>query len=117
MKMMNKYEVNDMGQVHHILGIKVTRINNTIMLDQHTYIKQKLKLFNMSECKDASVPGDVNVMLDDKSESSDMNLYRSIVGSLIYASMTTRPDITHAVNITARYMHNPTTTHMRAALK
>jgi len=113
-----KYELNDMGQVHYILGIKVTRNSHEgIMIDQHTYIKQKLKMFNMNECKEASVPGDINVMLNDSNESSDINQYRSIVGSLIYASMTTRPDITHAVNITARYMHNPTTTHMRAALK
>ena len=63
------------------------------------------------------VPGDANVMLAGSDESCDVNLYRSIVGSLIYASMTTRPDITHAVNITSRFMHAPTTAHMRAALK
>jgi hypothetical protein len=35
-----------------------------------------------------------------------------MVGSLIYASISTRPDITHAVNIVARYMSNPSPLNM-----
>ena len=35
-KMMSKYEVNDMGQVHYILGIKVTRNNDQLVLSTHT---------------------------------------------------------------------------------
>jgi hypothetical protein len=40
--------------------------------------------------------------------ADDINTYRMMVGSLIYASISTRPDITHAVNMISRYMSNPT---------
>ena len=114
-QMMAQYDLTDIGDVHHILGMRVTRTHENIFIDQETYIHEKLKTFNMSECKGVSTPGDVNVMLNDSSESANANLYRSIVGSLIYASTSTRPDITHAVNVTSRFMHAPTETHMRAA--
>ena len=125
-----QYELTDIGDVHHILGMRVTRQNinndsnnnnninyNVTFIDQQTYINSKLSQFNMGESKETSTPGDVNVLLNDSSEKADANLYRSIVGSLIYASTSTRPDITHAVNIASRVMHAPTQTHMRAAKK
>jgi hypothetical protein len=38
-------------------------------------------------------------------------LYSSTVGSLMYAMMCTRPDITHAVGVVSRYMNNPGKEH------
>jgi hypothetical protein len=37
---------------------------------------------------------------------------RAMVGSLIYASISTRPDITHAVNMISRHMNAPTNANM-----
>ena len=44
-----------------------------------------------------------------------LKVFRSIVGSLIYAAISTRPDITHAVNILSRHMLAPTSHHLDAA--
>ena len=33
--------------------------------------------------------------------------YASIVGSLMYAMVCTRPDIAHAMGVVSRYMKNP----------
>jgi len=33
--------------------------------------------------------------------------YSSVVGSLMYAMVYTRPDLLHAVSVVSRYMHNP----------
>jgi hypothetical protein len=71
----------------------------------------------MSECVTANIPGDQNIQINDESGDADQTEYRSIVGGLIYASTWTRPDITHAVNMTSRYMHKPTQTHLRASKK
>lgn len=40
--------------------------------------------------------------------------YSSAVGSLMYAMVSTRPDIAHAVGVVSRYMHNPGKEHWNA---
>jgi hypothetical protein len=116
--LMSKYEISDMGSVSSILGVMVrVGTNNNIYIHQHKYIKDKLQLFNMNACKTCNVPGDANVMLDGNNESVDSSLYRSMVGALMYMSLYTRPDITHAVNICSRFMSSPTVTHLQAIKK
>ena len=48
------------------------------------------------------------------SEYFDKETYQSAVGSLLYLSTRTRPDITFAVNNIARFSSNPTTQHWTA---
>ena len=44
------------------------------------------------------------------------NTYRSIVGSLMYLTGATRPDISFAVNLLSRYVANPGKAHWRALI-
>ena len=37
--------------------------------------------------------------------------YSSVVGSLMYSMVWTRPDIAHAVGFVSRYMNNPSKEH------
>jgi hypothetical protein len=37
--------------------------------------------------------------------------YSSVVGSLMYVMVCTRPDIAHAVGVVSRYMNNPGKEH------
>jgi hypothetical protein len=43
-------------------------------------------------------------------------LYRQIVGSVLYVSNVTRPDITHTVNMLARFVSCPTLKHLTAGI-
>jgi hypothetical protein len=43
------------------------------------------------------------------------NLYQALVGSLLYLSVNTRPDISHSVGILSRFMSCPTDLHWDAA--
>ena len=43
--------------------------------------------------------------------------YREAVGSLMWLSTMTRPDISNAVRAVARHSHNPTERHWKAVLK
>lgn len=68
--MKQQYELTDIGSVNHILGMRVTRCDDSsIRIVQDAYIKQKLAEYGMTECKEAATPGDVNVQLNDESES------------------------------------------------
>ncbi|XP_064403839.1 uncharacterized protein LOC135349261 [Halichondria panicea] len=70
----------------------------------------------MEEAKSIKTPVNVNsklVKASEESESADQGLYQSAVGSLLYLSSRTRPDI---VNSAARFCSNPTKEH-RTAVK
>ena len=42
--------------------------------------------------------------------------YRSVIGTLLYVSCCTRPDLCYAVNKQAKYSNNPSIVHYRALL-
>ena len=72
----------------------------------------------MTEAKIATTPIDPNIRLqkDDKySKRVDTVLYQSIVGSLLYAAIATRPDIAHAVGVVSKFSSSPTEAHLTAA--
>lgn len=46
---------------------------------------------------------------------SDPNLYRTVVGSLVYLTIT-RPDIAHAVHVVSRFVTAPTFVHSGVVL-
>ena len=70
----------------------------------------------MSDAHVVSTPIDVNVVLvkDDGSKVVDKTLYQSMVGALLYVSMATRPDISHAVGVLSSFCSRPTETHLTA---
>jgi len=44
-------------------------------------------------------------------------LYQSMVGSLLYAAIATRPDISHAVGVISRYCSKPSEAHLTLRYK
>lgn len=73
--------------------------------------------FGMMEAKPASTPADVNVKLvknDGLSKEVDPVIYQSMVGSLLFISMATRPDISHAVGVVSKFNSYPTEAHLTA---
>ena len=117
--MKKKYEISELGEVNHILGMKVTREDEVVKINQQLYIEDKLKMFDMDQCNDISTPeASIKLSVTSENEMLDQKqaaLYRGIVGSLLYASISTRPDITHAVNMVSRYMSSPSAQHLVAA--
>lgn len=51
---------------------------------------------------------------DELDEAGRLN-YQAMVGSIIYASIMTRPDVAKAAAVLSRFSHNPGTAHERAA--
>ena len=72
-----------------------------------------LEKFGMTEAKPVSTPVDVSMNLHTDSEKVpiDKQLYQSAVGSLLYLSNWTRPDIAFAVSNVAKFSSNPTQEH------
>lgn len=65
----------------------------------------------MIDCKPVSTPmASSTKLILDGSGSCDETLYRKVIGSLQYLSLT-RPDIAFSVNRLAQFMHKPTANH------
>lgn len=80
------------------------------------YGLDSLDKFGMEDAKPVFTPVDIGLKLNSESDSSlvDASLYQSAVGSLLYLSNWTRPDITFAVNTVAKFNSNPTEEHWKA---
>lgn len=119
-----QYSIKDIGDCQWILNMKVERDRDasTIVLCQQAYIERVLKQFNMNECKIATNPEMVADLFTPPKGSDttplcpeQQSIYRSIIGSLSYAAITTRIDIAHVVNELSRYNNAATQFHFKAA--
>ncbi|CAL8132132.1 unnamed protein product [Prunus armeniaca] len=114
--MMVKYEMTDLGLLHHFLGMGVIQTHTNIFLHQKKYAAALLSKFGLHECKPVSIPLVTTEKLskEDGSGPTNEEQYRKIVGSLLYLTAT-RPDIMYASSLLARFMHCPTNKHYGTA--
>ena len=118
-KLSIQFRMKDMGSLHYCLGISVVQDEDKkcIWLHQKQYILSMLQKFGMNEAKPVSTPADNNVRLqkdDGISKPVDPVRYQSLVGSLLYAAIATRPDISQAVGAVSKYCAKPNEQHLTA---
>lgn len=114
----------ELGEINWILGIAVKRDHGaqTIALSQKSYITSMLGQYGFENLKPIAMPMDPSTHLSTSQspktaqEFAEMKNkpYREAVGSLMYASLGTRPDITYAVGILSRFVQNPGLPHWNA---
>lgn len=106
----SKFNMTDLGALEHFIGFRITRDrpNRLIYIDQQTYIEQMLTRYGLDSCKPADTPAVARARATDATAVDASVPYRSAVGSLLYASVGTRPDIADAVRATASRMVSPT---------
>ena len=102
-----QFDIKDLGEASHILGIKLLRDRQKIILDlsQAFYINEILARYNMQDSKKGFVPFRVGISLSSDQHPKTIAeiermrgiSYASAVGSLMYAMLCTRPDICFAV--------------------
>ncbi|XP_050157559.1 uncharacterized mitochondrial protein AtMg00810-like [Malus sylvestris] len=111
-----KYEMTDLGLLHHFLGMRVIQTDSNIFIYQKKYASSLLSKFGLNEAKTVTTPlvATEKLSKDDGSGSASDEMYRSIVGSLLYLTAT-RPDIMYAASLFVRYMHCPTNRHYGTA--
>ena len=113
----SEFEMKDLGDAQRILGMEIRRDkkNGSVWLTQESYLKKVLERFCMD---DKTKPVCTPLTPYFKLSSSPCHLsqeerdymarvpYTSVVGSLMYAMVCTRPDISQAVSMVSRCMHN-----------
>ncbi|XP_050897685.1 secreted RxLR effector protein 161-like [Lathyrus oleraceus] len=88
-------------------------MDDTIFISQSKYAKNIFKKFGMENASHKSIPAPTHLKVtkDEKGVNMDQSLYRSMIGSLLYL-IDSRPDITFAVRVCARYQSEPKMSHI-----
>ncbi|GJW50379.1 zinc finger, CCHC-type containing protein [Tanacetum coccineum] len=111
----SKFSMKDMGEADVILGIKIKRENKGIVITQSHYIEKILKKFNREDCSPVSTPMDpVEKLKPNTGKPVDQLEYSRAIGCLMYAMISTRPDIAYAVCRLSRFTSNPSRQHWKA---
>jgi len=117
----------NMRSFQHVgIAIQWDRLQNTVHLSQTALIDRVVTQFGQKDSHPTATPIDPGLKLrrpDKTSISSSDKLelerlpYRSLVGSLIYISVGTRPDITYAVQQLSQYLDSYSFIHWNAAVR
>jgi hypothetical protein len=92
--------MKDLGELKIFLGIEVIGTPEGIWLLKGQYALDMLSKYGMVGCKPISVPLDQNGKLNASAGEvlEDAIMYRKIVGSLIYMTIT-RPDLNYTIGL------------------
>ena len=108
MQIRKHVEITDLGELHWLLGIEVTRNREeqTIALLQRLYLESTTHRFGFDKLKPVSSPMEPHIKLTNTQSPSTSAKYAAMqhipyheaIGSLMYAALSTRPDISYAVS-------------------
>jgi hypothetical protein len=115
-----RFNIKQLKTATWMLGMRITRDRTarTITLDQELYVTKALEKFGFEQCRPVSTPEVVGAAHDANpalEAAADAQRYMEMTGTLMYAAISTRPDIAHAVHYLASHMQSPTARHMQAA--
>jgi hypothetical protein len=92
--MEKEFHMPMMGELTFFLGIQVKQMKQGMFVHQDKYTKNSMKKFNMAKLKPVSTLMSTAMTLDpdENGEVVDQREYRSMIGSLLYLTVTW-PDI------------------------
>lgn len=118
------FALKDLGDLHYFLGIEVERLQWPSSI-KGKHERDILIRSGMDKCKSVDTPlpctQKLSIVDGCKLGAEDVTRYRSIVGALLYLTLTrpdnslTRLDNSFAVNKVCQFLHAPTTIHFSVA--
>lgn len=115
--------MKDLGEAKYFLGLEIhqNKLKGEIKITQENYITRTLKKFGMEDCKPIGTPADPNVKLTESDEEHNepadddfRTQYLEAIGSLLYISQISRPDIAQSVNAVSSFCKDPNKIHWTA---
>jgi hypothetical protein len=119
------FKIKDLGDLSQLLGMHITRDRSarTISLDQSKYMRDILAKYGMTDSKPPSPPMDPGFLAGLAHMTSPpltgvaKDVYPSLLGSLQYAAVYTRPDVSTALIILGSAQASPTDAHLQGLKK
>ena len=106
------WECRDLGPISEYLRMKIVRdrIHKKLIIDQINYAKKVVEHFGQQNAKPTYTPLPVGYQPkanQGMAKPEQRSYYQSIIGSLLFLALGTRPDIVHAVIMMSQFMVNP----------
>lgn len=102
------------NSLNYFVGLEINRSADGIFIHQSSYIKQVIQRFGLEDANPCSTPADRHATTVEEEgqilAEGDVP-YREAVGSLMFAAIVSRPDISHAVGVASRHLNKPTRAH------
>jgi hypothetical protein len=107
--------MKDLGSLTYFLGLEVHRGPSGISLNQHKYASDLVATAGLQEAPSVDTPMELHVKLrkEEGDLLADPSLYRKLVGSLVYLTIT-RPDVSFAVKQVSQFLQTPRHLHLTA---
>ena len=123
------YKVDDLGELHHFLGMEVIRDRprRTLEININRYIQDVLERFAMSNANGKQSPMNASNLSTKKdcpdlttpegkaeAEATKARPYRELLGSLLWIHRTGGPSIAYAVHHLCMFANNPSEKHWQS---
>ena len=117
-----RFPVKNQGELKMYTGCAFFRDweSGVLEMNQTAYAKNLVAQYEISAT--SNIPGSPGVDLGPRKDgepgvNDEFALYRPLVGSLMWLSVMTRPDIANALRACARHSHNPSPQNWKALLQ
>jgi hypothetical protein len=109
-----EFEITDLGLATWILGLQISYTDQGIDISQQAYINKILTKFQMNDSRPVATPLDPNITLGrlaDQPTIEEHSRYQSIIGSLMYAVIGSRPDLAQTTTLLSQFSSAPKKEH------
>ncbi|GJW23479.1 retrovirus-related pol polyprotein from transposon RE1 [Tanacetum coccineum] len=114
----DKFSIKDLGPLHFYLGIEFLRNATGLAMSQRKYALELVIHAGLLDTKPSTIPLDLvlKLTMEGGEPISDPSIYRTLVGKLLYLTIT-RPDLSFSAQALSQFLQQPTTLHMKALIK
>ncbi|GKA85921.1 cysteine-rich receptor-like protein kinase 8 [Tanacetum coccineum] len=113
-----EFSIKDLGSLKYSLGIDILRNTTGLIMTQRKYTLKLLQSTSILNVNPSFVPIDPIIKLnhDDGEPLDDPSQYKTLVGILLYLTIT-RPYISYAAQTLSQFIQAPRTPHLKALIK
>jgi hypothetical protein len=112
-KLIKIFHIKDLGLAKYFVRVQITRNRKkgTIILCQDIYIDKILERYSIENCHLVDIlmalrATEIMISFKEQAINEDIKLYGSKIGSLMYLTVQTRPDISYKVSVLSRFLLN-----------
>ena len=113
------FKVKYLGLARDCLGFEIQQNENKIYISPSNYNQELLERFHMTEANPVGTPLEAGLRLVKNEKASYQSKqkypYRELIEGLMYLSVGTRPNITHAISVLSQFNDCHEDMHWRAA--